>query len=149
MTYRERLYPSSGAFLALSLLFPAAWLAWTPINPDAAWLISGAVTLAVFALAFTLSPQIQVDSETLTAGRITIAKKHLGKVKILCDDDRQRALGVDLDARAQLSTSPWPKCLVRVDVLDQRDPTPYLLLSTRHPTLLAAALGATPHQSEA
>lgn len=148
MAYRETVYPSVGAFLALGLLFPAVWLATTPINADAAWLIATGVLLVTLALAFGLSPHIRVENDTLTAGRIKVATRHLGDVQVQCDSERQKAMGVDLDARAQLSTSPWARCVLRVEVIDPHDPVPYLLLSTRRPEMLAAALGAHPQKAE-
>jgi hypothetical protein len=48
--------------------------------------------------------------------------------------------GVDLDARAFLKIRPWVKPVVRIELDDDNDPTPYWLVSTRRPKELAAAL---------
>ena len=48
--------------------------------------------------------------------------------------------GVRLDARAYLLIRGWIPGLVRVELDDPDDPTPYWLVSTRHPVRLAAAL---------
>ena len=54
----------------------------------------------------------------------------------------RRQAGVDADARAYLLLRPYVKTSVRVEVTDPADPTPYWLLSSRHPQALAAALDA-------
>ena len=48
--------------------------------------------------------------------------------------------GRDADARAYLLIRPYLQAPVRVDVRDPADPTPYWLVSTRHPEQLAAAV---------
>ena len=52
--------------------------------------------------------------------------------------------GVDADARAYLLLRPYLKRAVRVEITDPADPTPYWLVSTRHPDRLAAAV-TDPH----
>ena len=46
--------------------------------------------------------------------------------------------GRDADARAYLLLRPYLKRAVRVEITDPADPTPYWLVSTRHPDELAA-----------
>jgi hypothetical protein len=41
--------------------------------------------------------------------------------------------GRDADARAYLLLRPYLKRAVRVEITDPADPTPYWLVSTRHP----------------
>ena len=47
-----------------------------------------------------------------------------------------------LDARAYLLIRGWVDPVLRVEVVDSDDPTPYWLLSTRHPESIAAAIAA-------
>ncbi len=49
-------------------------------------------------------------------------------------------LGTRLDARAFLCQRGWIHTAVRVDLVDPLDPTPYWIVSTRHPDDLVAAL---------
>jgi hypothetical protein len=48
--------------------------------------------------------------------------------------------GVDADARAYLVLRPYVKRAVRVPLLDPDDPTPYWLVSCRHPDRVLSAL---------
>jgi hypothetical protein len=48
--------------------------------------------------------------------------------------------GVRLDARAWLLLRGWIPGVVRVELDDPADPTPYWLVSTRNPDALAQAL---------
>ena len=52
----------------------------------------------------------------------------------------RQVAGVDADARAYLLLRPYITRSVRVRVEDPADPTPYWLVSTRHPRTLAAVL---------
>jgi len=48
--------------------------------------------------------------------------------------------GPDADVRAYLLLRPYLKRSVKVTVRDERDPTPYWLVSTRHPEHLVTAI---------
>ena len=52
----------------------------------------------------------------------------------------RRVHGVDADARAFLVTRPYISRAVKVTIEDPADPTPYWLISSRHPRQLTAAL---------
>jgi hypothetical protein len=58
----------------------------------------------------------------------------------------RQARGPGLDARAFLCLRGWVQTGARVRIDDPQDPTPYWLLSTRHPDRLAAALAAAPSE---
>ena len=58
------------------------------------------------------------------------------------DGDATAAIGVDANARAFLVVRALLERAVKVVVADAADPTPYWLVSTRHPATLAASLGA-------
>ena len=88
------------------------------------------------------SAVVRVDESTFRAGRASIAGHHLGRVDELDAEATRLLAGRDADARAYLLLRPYRKRAVHVEVLDPRDPTPYWLVSTRHPERLAAALRA-------
>ena len=52
----------------------------------------------------------------------------------------RRVAGRDADVRAYLLLRPYVQRAVRIEVVDPADPTPYWLVSTRHPERLAQAL---------
>ena len=120
-------------WLAMVVAMPAAW----------AWSLTAAI-LALLALAFGAygSARITVAQGRLQAGRARIDVGYLGRAEALDPEAARRAAGVEADARAYLLLRPYLKRAVRVEIVDPADPTPYWLISTRHPDGLAAALNA-------
>jgi hypothetical protein len=88
------------------------------------------------------SARIVVRDGGLQAGRAHIPVALLADAEPLGQEDSRRVAGVDADARAFLLLRPYIPRSVRVRVVDPADPTPYWLLSTRHPGSLAAAINA-------
>jgi hypothetical protein len=123
-------------FLASLLL---AFLVALPVT--VAFLLTGvmtAITVAVF-VGYG-SAHIVVSDGVLQAGRARIPVDLLAE-PVALDAARTRAVaGVEADARAYLLLRPYIQRSVRVRVVDPADPTPYWLLSTRHPRTLAAVL---------
>lgn len=76
----------------------------------------------------------------LEAGRARIPVHLLADPEPLDAAAARRATGTDADARAYLLIRPYLPHAVRVRVVDPADPTPYWLLSTRHPRALADEL---------
>jgi hypothetical protein len=102
-------------------------------------------SLLAFNVAVFLSyggAYVEVRDGVLHAGRAHIALRHLADPRALDGDEVRLALGVDADARAYLLVRPYVRRGVLVRVTDPADPTPYWLVSSRHPRTLAAALAA-------
>jgi hypothetical protein len=125
-------------FLASVLLaFLVAMPAWVALAG------AGALTAATVALlAGYGSATVVVHDGHLTAGRARIPVAVLARPETLGPEATRRALGPEADARAYLLVRPYLRESVRVAVVDPGDPTPYWLMSTRHPGRLAAALEA-------
>lgn len=140
MTYKEILRPSFGGFFAISLIGPASWLVASPIAPEFAGFIAALILGLSFALILIAAPRIEVAEGLLKAGRIRVPLDRLGEVEVLCGNERRLSMGVQLDSRAQLCTSPWVDCILKIRVLDDVDPVPYIVLSTRRPELLKKTL---------
>lgn len=66
--------------------------------------------------------------------------RFIGAVEVIEKQDKRKALGPELDPAAFLAQRSWIATLVRVHLTDPGDPTPYWLISTRHPKRLAAVL---------
>ena len=86
--------------------------------------------------------RVEVTDEELVAGRARIPLRFLSEPRALDADGTRARIGPLADARAFLLLRPYVARSVVVDVTDPGDPTPYWLLSTRHPDDLAAALAA-------
>jgi hypothetical protein len=149
--YVERLSVPLRWWVQTTMLLATVWLAFVVAMPF--WVASGCaaglllVTYGMFA--WIGSVRISVHDGVLAAGRARIRLEHLGTSHALDPDETRRALGVDADARAFLVTRPYLKRSVKVDLDDPRDPTPYWVLSSRHPERLVTALdgrrpGGTP-----
>ena len=149
--YRERLSVPLRWWVQATMLLATVWLAFVVAMP--VWAASTAVGVLV-AITYGLflwvgSATVSVREGELRAGRAHIPLELLGPALPLGAEDTRRVLGVDADARAYLLTRPYLKRSVQVLVTDPADPTPYWLVSTRHPTQLVSALGgAAPARSD-
>jgi hypothetical protein len=138
--YRERLWPSPWLFVATALVIPASLLVFLPINVvagivSAVVLYAGCVGLLVFG-----SPVIEVTATTFVAGRSRLPISVIGAVEGFSGVEAQLERGQRLDARAWLVIRGWVSPVVKVLLLDERDPTPYWIVSTRHPDALVSAI---------
>jgi Protein of unknown function (DUF3093) len=142
--YRERLRPPVRWWLLLALLVLSLWLAVVVATPPSVMLaVTGIGTaLAVGLLLGYGSARVEVGDEALAAGRAQLEWACCGPATPLDREATRRLLGVDADASAYLLTRPYIGTAVRVDVRDPRDPTPYWVLSSRHPERLAASINS-------
>ena len=110
------------------------------------WTLSislGALTLTgSLVLASVLSPMVVVDQNRLLAGKMSIPLSAIGSTQAISEENLRAELGPKLDARAQLLIRGDLRNAVRIDISDENDPTPYLVISTRRPADLVRALGA-------
>jgi hypothetical protein len=140
--YRETLWPSPWVIIALALVAPATMLVLAPVSLAAG--IVGAVVLygGCLALAFGTAPRIQVSESSLSVGKASIPLGFIGEVVVYTGTDATAQLRTKLDARAWLMIRGWVHSLVKVEIVDPADPTPYWLLSSRRPQALADAIAA-------
>jgi hypothetical protein len=140
--FRERLWPAPWLFISTALVIPASLLVFLPISiPAGAAVAAGLYALCVGALLAS-APLIEVRDGELIAGRARLPLTAVGSATGFVADEAQAERGVRLDARAWLLIRGWVSPVVRVELDDPADPTPYWLISTRKPTELAAALTA-------
>lgn len=143
-SFRERLWPAWWVFLATALVIPASLLVFLPISPTAG--VASAIVLygaIVVALVATTS-SIEVTDRMLRVGRARIERTYVGEVTAHRGADAVAERGTRLDARAWLVLRGWISAVVRIEIIDDSDPTPYWLVSTRRPDELAAALASRP-----
>jgi len=142
LQFEERLYPSVGMYLAYLLLTPMVALVAAPFGSVLA-ITLGAITFIVsLVLASVLSPLVVVDGVRLIAGKMSIPLEAIGEVTEVATQDLRNELGPLLDARAQLLIRGDVKTAVKVEITDGKDPTPYLVISTRRSSELVSALRA-------
>jgi hypothetical protein len=149
--YDERLGVPLRWWVQGTMLVASLWLAVVVALPGvAAWVVTAAAMLVLTAVLLAIgSPRLTVRDGVFRAGRARIAGAHLGTARALDPESTRRLAGVEADARAFLLLRPYLKRAVRVEITDPADPTPYWLVSTRHPDQLARALASLNESSPA
>ena len=149
--YHERLGVPLRWWVQGTMLVASLWLAVVVAIPGAvAYLITAvAMLLLVAGLLAYGGVRVSVADGVFRAGRAHIEGRHLGVVEALDAEQTRRTAGPEADARAHLVLRPYLKRAVKVEITDPADPTPYWLVSSRHPEDLAGALsvlaGRSPH----
>lgn len=138
--YRERLWPAPWLFLATALVMPASLLVFLPINLIAGIVVAVVLYAACVLLLLLASPLVEVTDEVFRAGKARLPLTAVGAAAGYRGDEARHERGPGLDARAWLCIRGWVDPVVRVVVDDERDPTPYWLVSTRRPEELVKAL---------
>lgn len=138
--YTERLTPSIWIWLVAAGLAAACILVFVPISLFAG--ITAAIVAAIIlaVLLILSTPLIRVTPETLQVGRAQIERRYIGKVEAFRGDDATLQRGPALNATAYLCIRGWISPVVRMEITDPADRTPYWLTSSRHPEKLVEAL---------
>jgi hypothetical protein len=142
--YRERLRVPVHWWALLLLLLISLWLAVTVSTPPTvAWGVTLLCTTAGVGLLLGYGgARVEVTDDALRAGRARLEWACCGPATALDAQATRRLHGVDADPRAFLLMRPYVATAVRVEIVDPGDPTPYWMLSTRHPRRLAESIEA-------
>ena len=138
--YRERLWASAWLYVAMALVIPASLLVFLPINFIAGVVVAILLYASCIGILILASPTIAVTDRMFSAGRATLPLDLVGEVTTFREPEATLERGRHLDARAWLLIRGWVGPVVKIVVTDPDDPTPYWLVSTRHPETLSAAL---------
>lgn len=138
--YKERTLPSL-SFFAATLFIPLALFIIALPFSEVAGLIAAALSLTItFSVIWYFSPVTTLSSELFQVGKVRIERKFLGEAKPVEGVDVFNERGPLLDARAFTQFQFGVKQLVRVQIVDDLDPTPYWLVATRNAEVLAALI---------
>ena len=138
--FRERLWPNVWIWIIAAGISGAGILVFAPISMAAGYTAAG-VLFAIIAVLLVLStPTIMVTEETLTVGRATIERRFVGLVEAFRGKEATAQRGTKLNGLAYLCIRGWIDPVVRMEITDPSDRTPYWLTSSRRPEELAAAL---------
>ena len=99
------------------------------------------VPLAVLVLVGLGRIRVRVIDDELQVGTARLALRYVGRVDVVGKRDKQVALGPQLDPAAFLMHRAWIGPVVRIEVTDPDDPTPYWVFSVRDPEAFRRALG--------
>ncbi|WP_432488124.1 DUF3093 domain-containing protein [Kineococcus sp. SYSU DK018] len=139
--WRERWWPAVTTWLSwLPAVAGGALIALPVLGPPGA--LAGALLGAALAVGVLMSmaATVEVSEGRLRAGRAAVPLRLVSRVEVVPAAERRAALGTRLDARAHLAVRSWIPTAVRVHLDDPADPTPYWVVSTRHPQQLADAI---------
>ena len=143
-TYRETMRPAAWLYIAAILVIPAIILVLAPINMLFGIILSIVVYVTIVTLMVVKSPSIELTGDTLRVGKASIARSHLGAASAFSGSYAIEQRGTKLDARAWMMFTGWVDAVVRLEITDPLDPTPYWLISTRNPEAFVAALRDRP-----
>ena len=144
--YQERLWPSAWVWLVAAGLSGAVIFVLAPISLTAGYIAAAVVAIILAILLFASTPQIVVTDETLRVGRAQIEREFVGSVEAYRGDAAVEQRGPKLNGTAYQCIRGWISPVVRIEITDEADRTPYWIASTRRPERLVAALGQ-PSQS--
>ncbi len=140
IVFRERVLPSASNLILPILLFPSVLAVMLPLAPEFALIVAGLVTTVFCLFVYFSSPVLLCDGDTLFARNVEIPLRLLGRAEVIGRDLQFEELGRNLDARAWLCIQASVKKLVKIELNDPNDPTPYWLVTTRRPQELAALI---------
>jgi DUF3093 family protein len=143
-TYRERLYVTwywwPLPLVAATLLAAEVHLGYPGVRAWLPYVLLLPLTLLLLWRAGSTSVRVQ-DGE-LWVGKAHLPLRYVGETQIVSTKDKRRVLGPHLDPAAFVMHRGWIGSVVRLRQTDPEDPTPYWVISTRHPDRLVEALRA-------
>lgn len=144
--FHEKLRPNWAIWLVAVGLGATAGVAFFPIG--ATWgITAGLIAFALIGGAFIANtPTIEVTADTVRVGRATIERQYVGEVTGYRGSAAYHQRGPGLNGIAFMNIRGWIDPVVRIEITDERDATPYWLTSTRRPEELTAALGGVMSQ---
>jgi hypothetical protein len=140
--YHEKLWPNFWIWLVGAGLSGAGILVFAPISMTAG-LTAAVVLFAIIAVLLVVStPAITVTGSTLRVGRASIERRFVGTAAAFRDKEATAERGTRLNGLAFMCIRGWIDPVVRIEITDPSDRTPYWLASTRRPDELLAALNS-------
>lgn len=95
-------------------------------------------------LAWLSRIKVRVEHDTFFVDDAKLEMEFIAEVEPLTGTALRDAMSVQLHPLAFVVQRPWIRSAVRVRLNDANDPTPYWVVSTRHPEKLCQALTAAP-----
>ena len=138
--YKERVLPTVYFYIASITLPLSLFLVAWPFSEVVSISLALASIPLVLVLSWLGSPLIALNEQTLSIGQASIETKYLGKAEVVSPQEAFLERGVKLDSRAFTKFQIGVKQLVKIEIQDKQDPTPYWLIATRNPEVLAGLI---------
>ena len=113
---------------------------WAALGNTAALATLAAVTALLFLFYIKSALVIEVDSTELRVGRAHIEHRYIGEVRDLDNEAIRLVRTRNADPNSHLEIRFWANKGVQIFIDDERDTTPYWLISTRKGNDLLKAL---------
>ena len=123
-------------FLFLSMVLSI----WAALGNTPALVTFGVLTIWLIFLFFRTALVIQMDESFLYVGQAKIERTYIGSAIALNNAELKLIRTRDADPSAYLAIRFWASKAVKVEVSDNRDATPYWLISSKNPQRLVEAL---------
>ena len=138
--YQERVLPSLATYAALLVIPGSLFLVFLPFGEDVALVSVLISTAALLIASHAFSPKILLTDQHLQVGRASIPRNLLGQAEAIRGSEVFAARGRDLSPLAYSTFQSGIKDIVRVELRDENDPTPYWVFSSRNAEILAARI---------
>jgi hypothetical protein len=138
--YNEKLRPNIWMWLVSAGLSSAGILVLAPISLEAGFTAAVVLFVIISVLLVLSTPAITVTGATLRVGRATIERRFVGAATAFRGREATAERGTRLNGLAFMCIRGWIDPVVRIEITDPSDRTPYWLTSSRHPDQLVAAL---------
>jgi hypothetical protein len=115
------------------------WWVFFVVTPLWVACVAGAAAAGLIGWALLRwgAARVEAGQDGLRAGRALLPWEHVGPSVALDRREARRQLGPEADARAYLLVRSYCPGAVKVYVDDESDPTPYWIVSSRRPDILA------------
>lgn len=140
--YKERVLPSFVALLPLLLLLPTAYFTLLPINEVAGTVLGPLFAVAILVSMYFAAPVIEVANDEISVGDTEVPLKFVSKVTVIEAKDGFEERGVRLSPAAYTRFQMGVKTMVKIELSDPDDKTPYWLISSKNPQGVVAAFEA-------
>jgi len=138
--YRERTLPSLSFYAAAMFVPVAMFVIALPFSVEIG------ITVAMLSIPILLigswfmSPLIELTASSLRVGKVEIESMFLGETTPIQGPDVFIERGPNLDTRAFTRFQIGVKELVKIEIVDEQDPTPYWLVASRNAEILAGLI---------
>lgn len=138
--YMERLSPTVGVWAITVALSFVPSVIFVPIDITIG-IIASVITLMVLVFAMVMStPKILVTASSLRVGRAQIDRTYVGHVEGFSKAEATTERGPNLHGLTYLCIRGWIDPVVKIEITDAEDRTPYWLASSRYPDALVELL---------
>jgi len=135
--YSERVIPGLSFFFATLFVPTALYLIVLAFDDFWALVTFVSTEVVIVCLGLFASPTLKLNKVSLSVGKVQIPTKYIKNVTVIETYAQQSEKGPKLHPAAYIRFQVGVKGLLKIELNDPSDPTPYWLISSRNPELVA------------